>query len=244
MKEKLKKEIEKLKKLTFKQKVQYIWEYYKVGILIFIFAAIFIGMFISSAIKTNPDAAHVAVCDMLPYGLMGNDEDTELLAESKLNEAYVAYTGMEVPKKLPLSVDTSYSLNLADNYMSTMMRQKLIAALGAQMIDIMIGTETGIKDYGSMNAFLDLREYLPDETVNMLDEKGLICKSTITPDTEDGGKPYEVYYGIKVDDMTVLTDSGYVTEGCVAALTGNPDKLDISVQFIDMLIDSLPSHTN
>ena len=60
------------------------------------------------------------------------------------------------------------------------------------------------------------------------------------PEEDDGLEPYEVYYGIKADDMTVLTDSGYVTDGCVVALTGNPEKLEQAVKVIEMLLDCLP----
>ena len=239
MKEKFKQEIEKLKKMNFKQKLQYIWEYYKVAILIFLFAAVLIVMFIRNASNNNPDAVHIAMCDMLPTGVLSNGDD-EILAEEKINEHFVAYAGIEKPKKLPLSIDTSYSLNMTDDYMSTMMHQKLVAALGAQMIDIMIGTKNGMEDYGKMNDFLDVREYLPEETVSDLEKKGLICKATVTPEEDDGLEPYEVYYGIKADDMTVLTDSGYVTDGCVVALTGNPEKLEQAVKVIEMLLDCLP----
>lgn len=238
MKEKFKQELEKLKKMNFKQKLQYIWEYYKIGILVFIFAAVLIGAFIHSASKNNPDAIYIAMCDMLPTDALSNG-DEENIAEKNINESFINYMGMEMPKKLPLSIDTSYSLNFSDDYMSTMMHQKLVAALGAQMIDIMIGTETGMKDYGKMNAFLDIREYLSEETVADLDKKGLICKATVTPDAEDGLEPYEVFYGIKADGMTVLNEAGYITDGCVAALTGNPEKLETSVKVMEMLIDSL-----
>ncbi len=82
-------EIEKLKKMNFKQKLQYIWEYYKVAILIFLFAAVLIVMFIRNASNNNPDAVHIAMCDMLPTGVLSNGDD-EILAEEKINEHFVA----------------------------------------------------------------------------------------------------------------------------------------------------------
>lgn len=239
MKEKLKKELEKLKKMTFKQKLQYIWEYYKIGILVILFAAVFIGMLIRDMGKNNPDAVHIAMCDMLTTGLLSDDTDGEASSEAQLNDSFIAFWGMDTPKKLPLSVDTSYSLNVADDYMATMMRQKLIAALGAQMIDVMIGSEDGVKEFATMNAFVDIREYLSEETVSALESKNLICKAKVTPDSASGGEPYEVYYGVKADNMTVLTDAGYVTDGCAAAITGNPEKRKTAEKVMEMLVESI-----
>lgn len=239
MKEKLKNELEKLKKMTFKQKMQYIWEYYKIAILVIIFAVIFVATLIRDTGQNNPDAIHIAMCDMLPTGLLGDDADSEITSEEAINQSFISYTGMDTPKKLPLSIDTSYSLNISDGYMASMMRQKLIASLGSQMIDVMIGSEDAVKEFGAMNTFLDVRDYLPEETVSALDEKGLICKAMITPDAESGGEPYEIYYGIKADGMTVLTDAGYLTEGCTAALTGNPEKLENAKKVMAMLVESI-----
>ena len=47
---------EKLAKMNFRQKVDYIWTYYKFGFFIFVLAAVIIGSFIHAQIIYNPDA--------------------------------------------------------------------------------------------------------------------------------------------------------------------------------------------
>lgn len=238
MKEHIRNEFEKLKSMTFKKKVEYIWEYYKWGILAAVFIIFIAVSIITAMTRNNPNAVTIMACDFLPPMVSSEDEE---LAEEKLNDSFVSYTGMDKPSKPLINVDASVSLATGDDYMATMMRQKLIATLGAGAVDIMIGKEADMEEYASLNTFDDIRNYLSEDTVSMLEEKNLICKATVTPDETDDTDtaPYEVYYGIKIDNSSVLKDAGYETAGSVVALIPHSDKYDISVQIVQMIIANL-----
>lgn len=238
MKEQIQNELKKLKSLTFKKKVEYIWEYYKWGIIVSAFIISIVVSIITGIARNNPNAVNITACNLLPAMISSEEEE---LAEEKLNDSFIRYSGMDKPSKPVIDVDASVDLAAGDDYLSVMMRQKLIATIGAGAVNIMISNEASMKDYAALNIFEDIREYLPDATVAELEEKNLICKVTITPDETDdtSAAPYELYYGIKTDNSSVLKEAGYEPLGSVTSLILNSDQRDTAVQIIEMLIDSL-----
>ena len=192
MKERFINELKKMKAMPFQQLISYIWDYYKIGIIVTVCVVIFFIALLRGILSNNPDALKIMACNMLP-SMTTSEEEAHV--EDTINQDYLNYTGKTA----------------------------------------------GSKPYIELDVYEDIRDYLPEDTVSALEEKDLICTATISPDTEAGEdfEPYDVWYGIKADGMTTLTEAGYDTEGIVIGIIAGTEKHDVAVEVMNMLIDDL-----
>lgn len=128
---------EKLAKMNFRQKVDYIWTYYKFGFFIFVLAAVIIGSFIHAQIIYNPDAITLLLCDTY-------SEDSQA-SYDYLNQAFKNHLGLAEDDKDPLSVDDTISLKASgDSQNTAVMIQKLVAVIASGGADLMVLPEDGV----------------------------------------------------------------------------------------------------
>ena len=238
MKERFINELKKMKAMPFNQLMSYIWDYYKWSIIVTLCVLIFFIALLRGILSNNPGALKIMACNMLP-SMTTSEEEAQV--EETINQDYLNYTGKTAGSKPYIEMDHSADLLIEDSYTASVMTQKVTASIGAQLVDILAGPEESILHYAQLNIYEDVRDYLPEETVSALEDQGLICKATISPDTESGEdfEPYEVWYGIKADGMTTLTEAGYDTEGIVIGIVSGTEKHDMAVEVMNMLIDDL-----
>lgn len=238
MKERFINELKKMKAMPFKQLISYIWDYYKIDIIVTVCVVIFFIALLRGILSNNPDALKIMACNMLP-SMTTSEEEAHV--EDTINQDYLNYTGKTAGSKPYIELDHSADLLIEDSYTASVMVQKVTASIGAQLVDIFAGPQEGILHYAQLNVYEDIRDYLPEDTVSALEEKDLICTATISPDTEAGEdfEPYDVWYGIKADGMTTLTEAGYDTEGIVIGIIAGTEKHDVAVEVMNMLIDDL-----
>ena len=115
----IKEQKKKFKELTFSEKLQYIWEYYRLIIAAIIAVILIVASFIHAYIRNNYDTVcDIAVCD---GKITGYDTDDDLLTTG-----FTSYLGID-GKKERIHPDYSYTLeekfvlsqtNNLDGYMS------------------------------------------------------------------------------------------------------------------------------
>ena len=148
-KEKRQNELKKLKSMTFKQKVGYIWTYYKgvfAGIIIAcVIISIGVQMFQNSQLKS---LLSIAVVD----SNYNHDEQVEALQND-----FLAYAGTGDKHEV---VDVDTSLLSGDDYNAVV---KMTGVMGAGTADMMFCGEENYKKYKQQEAFLSWKEILGDD---------------------------------------------------------------------------------
>lgn len=186
-------EKKKLKNMSMKEKLQYIWDYYRIPILV-ISLGMIMAIFIIKDVISNNRPTHLYAC-MLNSNY-SYDNDTELINE------YINYADIDTQAE-QLILDFSMQIHLDDaDQMSLAYQQKIMALFAADELDVLVGDEQIVKSYAEADGFANLEEFLPDDLKSELAEKGY---SYYHYTSEDGGS---VPIGLYMDSCKRLQEDG------------------------------------
>ena len=163
----LKKEKKKLSRLSFGEKLQYIFDYYKFWIL---GVVVLVGLVwsVGSTILHNKPTGF--------YAMLLNAGGTDLSgqADEAAGAAFAEAAGLDDTKQKIL-VDTSATFNPNDQSQFSMAQNAKIAALyQTHEIDVMVA-DPGVFTYYALNgSFVDLRDVLDDETLAEYEAAGQV----------------------------------------------------------------------
>lgn len=163
----LKKEKKKLSRLSFGEKLQYIFDYYKFWIL---GVVVLVGLVwsVGSTILHNKPTGFYAML------LNAGGQDLSGQADEAAGEAFAEAAGLDDTKQKIL-VDTSATFNPNDQSQFSMAQNAKIAALyQSHEIDVMVA-DPGVFTYYALNgSFVDLRDVLDDETLAEYEASGQV----------------------------------------------------------------------
>ena len=158
LRDELQKEKKKLSRLSFGEKLQYIFDYYKFWIL---GVVVLVGLVwsVGSTILHNKPTGFYAML------LNAGGQDLSGEADEAAGEAFAEAAGLDDTKQKIL-VDTSATFNPNDQSQFSMAQNAKIAALyQSHEIDVMVA-DPGVFTYYALNgSFVDLRDVLDDETL-------------------------------------------------------------------------------
>ena len=223
---------EKLAAMNFRQKVDYIWTYYRFGMLIVAVIIVIAVAFIQAQLAYNPDAMTLLLCDTYC-------EDTSTAYDS-INEDFSRFIALEEGDKAPISFDDTISFS-ADNSETTSgaMIQKLMALVISGGADLMIAPESAIVYYGAQNMYSDLSEVLPSDLFEELKAKDLLFETTYVPTEDeiaDGATEKTFYCGIRLSQTDYFKDKGIILEDMACGLIISGKHQDLALDFINMLL--------
>lgn len=163
----LKKEKKKLSRLSFGEKLQYIFDYYKFWIL---GVVVLVGLVwsVGSTILHNKPTGFYAML------LNAGGQDLSGQADEAAGAAFAEAAGLDDTKQKIL-VDTSATFNPNDQSQFSMAQNAKIAALyQTHEIDVMVA-DPGVFTYYALNgSFVDLRDVLDDETLAEYEASGQV----------------------------------------------------------------------
>lgn len=142
------------RELSFKQKLEHIWEYYKWKIIIPIIS--------------------VACCISIGFTLYQNFKDSAMYAvfmNTLLNETtgdelmddFISYADIDMKGKKATLDSTLYIKHGSSDVNSVSSSQKILAMFTSIEMDIIICEEDNLKFYAAQDAFTELSEVLPKE---------------------------------------------------------------------------------
>lgn len=204
-KEKRQLEWEKIKSMSWKDRISHIWAYYKphmaVGLMIILALSVIGQSIYRSQFET---VLSVAI-------LNAGAGDVEAMAEDLKN-----YLGDE-DKYHEISIDTSmfFTGDEQSDYTSVM---KITTLVGAQEIDVILATEDQFEKYKEMDAFLPMDELLTEEQKSAYGDRvsdyGIRVESSSKLD-EFGVTPGEdVYLAVLVYTEHVDYAKSFITYIC------------------------------
>lgn len=163
----LQKEKKKLSRLSFGEKLQYIFDYYKFWILCVV---VLVGLVwsVGSTILHNKPTGFYAML------LNAGGQDLSGEADEAAGEAFAEAAGLD-DEKQKILVDTSATFNPNDQSQFSMAQNAKIAALyQSHEIDVMVA-DPGVFTYYALNgSFVDLRDVLDDETLAGYEASGQV----------------------------------------------------------------------
>ncbi|MCR5008302.1 MAG: hypothetical protein K6A76_06950 [Oribacterium sp.] len=170
MNEKLKSEIKnekkKLSRMTFGQKAEYIFEYYKFPIIVTVVGIVLVVSILKTLINNKPLGFYAMF-------LNGSGQEMSIGAD-ELEKRFAEYAEIDGGKE-KVVIDTTASFNPNVNSQYTMAQNAKITALFASHdLDAMV-IDPGVFTYYALSgAFADLREVLSEDEFRKLEEENKI----------------------------------------------------------------------
>ena len=163
MTDEIKQETKKLKDMSFKKKIEYIWEYYKIPIIGGIAAAILLTVFIRDYI----DGRRPVYLDALMINSNFSFDRTNTVYDDFAKSA-----GIDLDE-YQMFIDMSMRLNGGDfNEMELASQSKLMAMYAAHELDAMIGPVDIMEGPADADCYADLTTILSKEQMDELSERG------------------------------------------------------------------------
>lgn len=225
IRDEIRQEQQKVKDMSFSGKLGYIWDYYKihilVGVLVLIGAIVFFRDF-----KQNrrPDYVNAVVLNtILTYDQTDSDISADFIDFAKVDtETY------------KVSIDTSLQMSLERSDQMTMAaEQKLMALFSTGEIDVLMAPEAVIDFYAGGDAFCDITALLSEAKLKELADAGYPLYYV---DGENGTYPAGFYLN-NSEYLKNLSDNGtFIPEdNAVFAVTSCMKHPDAVLQLIDMI---------
>lgn len=179
------------KELSFGQKLQYIWDYYKIPIIAVIIVIAVAASFIHD-ITSQKNTILSVVCVNASGGA---DTDSDSLFGDFLES-----NGYDLSKD-EISVNTNINISLDSNGLDYQNMAVLAAHFSAHDYNICFMDDKTFDHYAESESFCDLRDYLDDATIEKYN-------ASLAYMTSESGEKIPVGIRLSADTNSWLADSG------------------------------------
>lgn len=210
--EDLRKLREEMRPMTFKQKVDHIWTYYKDYILVALpFLLIVVGL-IASSIGNATEKVVTGIMvnitiDQEGFNYLSTDYE-EYLGLEKGQEVKLEYTSFD---------DLATSTDTENNYYAAM---GVIGEVSAKTLDYMILDGMGMQFYSTQEVYGDLRTVFTEEELATFKEKNLLVYCLEEGQTEKWPA------AVKIDDLPFVKEYIRSNDSVFFALSGSSQHLE------------------
>ncbi|WP_018931079.1 hypothetical protein [Gracilibacillus lacisalsi] len=205
----MKKLWETLKTMSFKEAVDYIWEYYKIHIIGIVLGVAFLVSILSTIFGEKEETYEVMVVSQIPYDI------TEQFS-NQVNEKYFDEFQVTV-NNITSGGESIADLSYADI-------QKFWANIGANMVDIIVTNETIAEQMVEQEGILEVDEVVDE---SLLEQNGVELYQFGT----------ESVYGIDTNQLDVFDDIEPFQDK-VLIIPINSENHDKTTQFLETLLES------
>lgn len=214
LKSEIKAERKKLKSMSLRDKLWYIWEYYKFhmfGLLAILSVFWIIGTSIYRSTFDN-----VLYC-MYINNYSDQDLNTDILTDDF--HEYMNFTDKQMITAE--SAFVSYGGNTTEFSYASM--AKISALISSKELDIMIGDQENFDHYAAMGGFADLKQNLPSDLLELVRDRLVYAD-------DDTGTTHA--YGITLDGTRFAKESNLTLSPCILTLVSNSGNKDNSIALL------------
>lgn len=197
------------KELNSGQKLQYIWDYYKIPII----AVILVIVVITSFVRDVTSQKNTALSVVCVNASGGADTDGDSLFGDVLKSS-----GYDTSKN-EISVNTNINISLDSNGLDYQNMAVLAAHFSAHDYNICFMDDKTFDHYAESESFCDLRDYLDDETIEKYTD-------SLTYMTSESGEKIPVGIRLSADTNNWLKDSG-LYESCTFGICYGGNDTDL-----------------
>lgn len=219
IKDSLREERKKLKDMNGKDKLWYIWEYYKIPI-ISVVVSLFLIISIASAIYNN---RFETALNCVILNSQFTSESTS--PDEYFDNGFRQY--INLPEDTKIEVNHSMSLSFEESAMSDFTYAelaKLSAMITSKELDVIIGRKDSIDHFGKMDGFMDLKEILSPNEYEKVKDKIYFVTS------EETGQ--KVAAGILIDEADFEKNTGLLIDGPILSVMINSTHKDTALGLI------------
>ena len=210
-KESLKKLIQDLKPMSWSERIDHIWTYYKEVIGLAILAIVIITGFISSAI----DANKVTLINGMMVNITMEQEGYNYLTQD-FGQQVITQKDEEVTLEYTEFVSMADPTSGEDNYYAAM---TVIAEVEAKRLEYVIQDKLSLEFYLTQDVFMDLQEFFTPEELSQWESK------LIYGYEEDTGRKWVA--AVDITDTAYVKDN-VTSEGPIYfSLGGSTEKMDM-----------------
>ena len=223
LKKDIKSELEKIKQMSGKDRIWYIYEYYKFHIVAVILAFTLLWVVGSSLYRqTFTTRLTFAIVNDRSGGESSMDE-----FENSLKEAlgFGKKDLIEINSGLFINTDEPQSSQYAYASMA-----KIAALSAGGNLDIIIADPQTIQHYGSQNAFLNLEDFLPEDLKDRAETEGLFFYT-------DNGSGQSIAAAISLDSTDFSELTGAVIHSPYLAVVASSQHTEDTLRAIHWLFD-------
>ena len=195
--------------MSFKEAVDYIWEYYKIHIIGIVLGVAFLVSILSTIFGEKEETYEVMVVSQIPYDI--TEQFSNQVNEKYFDEFQVAVNNI-----------TSGGESIAD--LSYADIQKFWANIGANMVDIIVTNETIAEQMVEQEGILEVDEVVDE---SLLEQNGVELYQFGT----------ESIYGIDTNQLDVFDDIEPFQDK-VLIIPINSENHDKTTQFLETLLES------
>ncbi len=216
-KENFKIEIEKLKKMTFQDKIWYIKEYYGIQILLTIIVIAILGsIFYNMIFKKDP------VFTAMYLNRPITNESYE-----KISTEFSTYAKLEETNDY-WELKPNVNVTLKDGIVTGGMEYlaKTNAMIAGQLLDVLVTEEYFINHFANQNILVNFEEILPPDLLEIVKDDLVYIKNI------DG---IEGAFAIDVTNAPIIKESVYVAGPIYFSILANTKHLDTSILYLKYL---------
>jgi len=238
-------EREALKHGTFKEKMQYFWDYYKWHVIVTVAVIAFGASLIYQIVTRKDTALYAAVINGI-----------ELDANGEYAQGFAEYAGID-QENYEVILDASMRIDLdALDQTTIASSQKLVAYIAGKDIDIFITDSQIMEQYANSDTFHDLREFLSEEQYAeyepcfyyidqaVVDEKDAAQQNldssyvAVYPDPRNPDAMQDpIPVGIYLDQSCPLREHYYFADDdIIIGVVGNTERAEAASGFLDYLL--------
>lgn len=213
IKETLQTEAEKLRSMSKKDRIWYIWEYYKFHIL---------GILLAFIMLFNIGAAlYRSTFDTVLHCYFLNSQSPELNLASA-EEGFASYAGLNEKQLLTLE-SGSASFDASAGELEYAVLAKITALVMSHDLDIIIGDTASANHYASLNGFADLETILPEDLSARLKDRFYYAKDM------DGA---EFAFAIDLSDTEFARRTGLLQDSPLLSVIAGSERKEMATAFI------------
>lgn len=224
LKEDMNEEKERLSRMTWEQKKEHIWEYYKIPIIaVAVLIAAVIGIVYMFRLNDYENVLYTVVTD---GGIQGMDKK-----EDRLTTEFTEYLGID-GKKERVYFDNNYTLTYTnsvdqDPYISA---EKIMTQIATGSIDAIITDKSNLRGFSTTDesAFIDITTCLTDEEFNKVSDYVIYYKLS------DGT---ELPVALDLTATRLVKDMGLSVKNPCFAIVRSSTHIDNATAFIRYAFD-------
>ncbi|MCC8067244.1 MAG: hypothetical protein LIO94_09125 [Clostridiales bacterium] len=214
----LREEMRKLRSLSWKDRLVYVWDYYKLQMVIVI--AVIAVINIAVTIYKNSQI------DTLISIYMVNCNSYDVDAD-ELTSDFTDYIG-GIGQKEEIELDTTIILDDEDTSNYGMAYQmKFSAVISGQMADVILMDADKYEEYAGWGYFEDLRDVLSEEQLEKWEDR-LICLENSEGDS--------VPCALDLTDAAVVEKSGLYSDTVYGGIVYGSEHLELSLTFFEWML--------
>lgn len=220
MKEQGRIEKEKLKTMSFREKIDYIWTYYKAQIIIAALVIAFVVSLVHHLITGNQES--------ILYSMVINSD--ALQSDDSAPQVYMDFMSEKGLDPKDYKVDYHTGLNVALDEYGEVRDMQIFSVVATLLmsgtVDHIMTNEEVVVMLGEIGYIMPMEEYLPQEKIDAYDKEGKIIYGS-HPDTKK-----KTAFGVSLADSEKMKEADLFSFSPVFATIYRAPHLDNSIDFL------------